>query len=65
MRHQSRMPALKDLFNNSLDPFRDFTNIQEELDKMFNDIFVREDCSKDLILHKGNYPKINIKECDK
>lgn len=54
---------LRNVFDNSLDPFEDFKKIQTNFDSIFDDFFGRWD-SPNLKIYKGSYPKVNLKEND-
>lgn len=57
----NRLPILKSFFNESLDPYTDFSKLQSDMDIIFDDIFGKWNAPTFSTV-RGSYPKINVIE---
>jgi len=57
----NRLPILKSFFNESLDPYTEFSKLQSDMDVIFDDIFGNWNAPTFSVV-SGSYPKINVIE---
>ncbi len=57
----SRLPILKTFFSNSVDPYSKYSELQSEMDDLFDEFFGNWNAPTFSVI-SGNYPKINVLE---